>query len=202
MNNNTHIKKINTTSTNLVQDVNRVLREFNHNTDMKYVLICLTKTNNFNYTDAELEVLSEKYAHTVVSTGIQFLAGRLKPHTVIEYKEGVKLAIGSIMEQVVDVVFLTRDAVNKTGYFDVRYTDNCAFGDYALRAGKTEIYPDIADDKLPWLFDVASDGEQHHNSPVFDQQSSGWYQYKYRNFPQTLTVDTIASLKPSLKKLV
>ena len=202
MNNNTYIKKINTTSISLVQDINRSLRDFNHNTDSKYALLHFVKTNNFRLTNDELEVVSEKFVHTVSSTGIHFLTGCLKPFTVIEYKEGVKLTIGSINEQVIDTIFLTKDIINEVGYFDVRYTDNCAFGDYAIRAGKTKLYPNSVEGKLPWLFDTTSEDGHHYISPVFDQQSSGWYQYKYRNFPQTMSMDTITNLKPALKELV
>jgi len=201
MNNNIYIKKINTTSTDLTKDINRALRDFNHNTDMSYVLLHITKTSTFSYTDEELKDISERFVNTLASTGIHFFAGSLTPHTVIEYKETVKLSIGSIMEQVIDTLFFTRDIINEVGYFDVRYTDNCAFGDYAVRAGKTALYPEISDNKLPWLFDIAG-VEKHRNTPVFDRQSSGWYQYKYKNFPQNLSMDTVTNLKPSLKKLV
>jgi hypothetical protein len=198
------MKKYNNTDvyefTGDVAEKNSYMREFMQKSDKEYIMLYNTRTEASNHTDEDIELLIQDYAAACRVTGIHYLTGTISPVTVIDYGN-VRLRVGSITEQKINIEFITKDSIRRCGYFDIRFTDNCQCADYAQRLSVHMMYPELSSNFLPWLFDVESNKLNIKAAHVFNEQSTSWYQYKYQNNPLALKLDEVANLSPLLKKI-
>ena len=194
---NTYIYKY-VESADVTSKINAALRGFIQNTQAPYVLIYNTKTEVPLIDDAKLETLCKEYEAAYSKSKIHYFAGKLTPIKTFDYGS-FKLEYGNIAEQKIIVEFLTREAVLKCGYFDVRFVDNCRVGDYIFRLSEKTLYPMMDINKLPGVFDIQTDTYPYPAKHVFDNLSTGWYNYKYKAFPQTKQPQTVETVIESLK---
>lgn len=179
---------------------NRHLRDFMHNELESWCVLYNTKSEVPRFTEAELSEYVGSVIQVSARTGIHYFTGVLEPVTTIDYGDGVLVEVGTMSAQRVVIEFVSREAVNTVGYFDARMSDNCYAGDYAFRLSEKNLYPKQSTGYLPWLFDVKSNTRTTAKH-VYSEISSGWYNYKYNNFPQLIQQDTIDNLKQTLKNL-
>lgn len=177
---------------------NAFLRDFVHNTNFEYAVMYNSKTELPVLAEHEIEEFVEQCIETGKVTGIHYLTGNLAPVTSIDYG-AVKIDVGSINDQKVIIEFLTRRAISEVGYFDVRFTDNCCVGDYAYRASRSKLYPELDESKLPWLFSVSGRSSYGVAKHVYEELSAGWFQYKYQTVPHLKERDSFDNLKDILK---
>ena len=197
MTNNTHIitysgkdYKINT--------LNSELRNFIQTTNKKYVFLYNEKTELAPLTDSNLTELIAKYENLHEHTHIHYLVGKTQPQKTLDYGS-IKFVFGYINEQKFVYEFLTREAILKTGYFDVRFNDNCRVGDLVYRLSSKNLYPRQDVDKLPFVFDIENDSSEVYAKHVFNELSCGWFQYKYKNFPQIKEQESFDNIINSIK---
>jgi len=176
---------------------NNHLREFVHNSTSEYVLLYNSK---LSLSENELEKITQKYIEGVLGTGIHFFVGVISPITIIDYGK-LKLSVGSIVTQNININFFTRKALLANGYLDTRFTDNCQVTDYAHRLSVHKLYPQLSKETLPWVFDVDHGVLSQDTGHIFDNVSASWYQYKHQSHPLNLKLDEITNLTPALKSL-
>jgi len=181
--------------------INNILREFAHNETVDNALLYFTKTELPALTDVQLEGYIELCEKTFQRTKIPVLAGRLQAQQTLDCGDGVVLLAGSILEQKIITLFITRKAIQSVGYFDERLTDNCCYGDYAHRLSAAGMYPKLSVKHLPWLFDVATE-EKTVGKNIMEEVSCGWFNYKHGDFPQNKKYQEIDDLKIALKEYI
>ena len=181
--------------------VNKALRDFIHNNTENSVLIYFTKTELAELTEEQIQTYIELCKKTHQRTKLPMLVGRLRAQQTIDCGEGIILLAGSVLEQKIITLFLTREAIQSVGYFDERLTDNCCYGDYAHRLSDNNKYPKLSEKYLPWVFDVLTE-EKLTGKNVMDELSCGWFNYKYKDYPQNKKYQEIDELKGSLKEYI
>ena len=181
--------------------LNRVLRDFIHNSTEDSALLYFTKTELPVLTDEQIQGYVELCNKTYQKTKLPVLAGRLHAQQTIDCGDSVVLLAGSILEQKIITLFITRDVIQAIGYFDERMTDNCCYGDYAHRLSNASKYPKLNARHLPWLFDVATE-EKATGKNIMNEVSCGWFNYKHGDFPQNKRYQEIDELKISLKNFI
>jgi hypothetical protein len=181
--------------------INNTLRDFVHNNTEECALLYFTKTELQPLRDTQLQEYIELCEKTHQKTKLPILAGRLTPQQTIDCGGGVVLLAGSILEQKIITLFITRDAIQQVGYFDERMTDNCCYGDYVHRLSNNSLYPKLNTRYLPWIFDVATE-EKSVGKNVMEEISCGWFNYKYVDFPQNKKYQEIDELKTALKEFI
>lgn len=177
---------------------NSFLRSFMHETKYEYAVLYNNKTELRVLSEQEIEAYARSCIDILKVTGIQYLTGKLQPVTSIDYGT-VKIDVSTLNEQKIILEFISRKAITEIGYFDVRFTDNCSVGDYAYRLSKTSLYPDLNNDKTPWLFGTSVDGVTGVAKHIYDEISAGWFQYKYQTVPHIKAQDSFDNLKDILK---
>lgn len=180
---------------------NKILRDFIHNNTEDCALLYFTKTELPVLTDEQLQAYRDLCIKAYQRTGLPFLVGRLQAQQTIDCGDGVVLLAGSILEQKIITLFITREAIQAVGYFDERLTDNCCYGDYAHRLSSAKIYPNLSTKYLPWLFDIGTD-EKRTGKNIMEEVSCGWFNYKHGDFPQNKKYQEIEELKVSLKEYI
>lgn len=181
--------------------LNRVLRDFIHNSTEDSALLYFTKTELPVLTDEQIQGYVELCNKTYKKTKLPVLAGRLHAQQTIDCGDSVVLLAGSILEQKIITLFITRDVIQAIGYFDERMTDNCCYGDYVHRLSNASMYPRLNARHLPWLFDVATE-EKATGKNIMNEVSCGWFNYKHGDFPQNKRYQEIDELKISLKNFI
>jgi hypothetical protein len=179
--------------------LNSNLREFIQETDKPYILLHNNDTELPRLSEHELQALCENYEQLYTVTSIPYFAGKVVPQKTLDYGP-VKFSFGHITEQKITTEFITRDAILKNGYFDVRFNDNCRIGDYIYRLSNNELYPVQDIDKLPVVFDINQNANESYAKHVFEELSCGWFQYKHKNFPQLKEQESLENVITSIKK--
>jgi hypothetical protein len=178
--------------------LNDALRDFIQNTQASFVLLYNEKTELPTLRDDELTSTCQKYEEVYEHTGIHYFAGKIRPLKMMDYGP-VKVGYGSITEQKFILEFITRQAILECGYFDVRFTDSCRVGDYIYRLSERGLYPHQDNDKLPCVYDIEHNSSKDTAKHVFDELSSGWFNYKYKAFPQLKQTETLENVINSIK---
>jgi hypothetical protein len=193
---NTYIHTYTDTSkkTNII---NTALRKFIQDTQLPFILLYNNKTELPVCSEDELVTICKKYEQVYECTHIHYFAGKIQPIKTFDYGP-VKINYGSIVEQKFVFEFITRQAILETGYFDVRFTDSCRTGDYVFRLSQKKLYPYQDVDKLPCVYDIEHDASNVAKH-TFDELSSGWFNYKYKAFPQTKQLETLESVITNIK---
>ena len=181
--------------------VNEALRDFYHNEKDEGVFLYFTKTELPRLSGEELEKTYNDIQRCYRKLHLNMLVGRLAAKQTIDCGEGITLLTGSFVEQKIDTVFITREAVKQIGYFDERITDSCAYGDYAHRLSDASLYPKLTKKYLPWLFDI-SEKITTPSKCILNELSCGWFNYKHGDFPQNKNYETLDELKLSLKAYI
>jgi len=181
--------------------VNKILRDFIHNSSEDCALIYFTKTELPVLTEEQVQSYMELCVKAHQKIKLPFFAGRLQAQQTIDCGSGVALLAGSILEQKIITLFITREAIQTVGYFDERLTDNCCYGDYVHRLSSAKKYPNLSTKHLPWLFDVATE-EKKVSKNIMEELSCGWFNYKHGDFPQNKKYQEIEELKASLKEYI
>lgn len=181
--------------------LNKILRDFIHNNTEDCAFLYFTKTELPVFTDNQLHSYVELCERAYKKTNLPVLAGRLHAQQTIDCGESIVLLAGSILEQKIITLFITRDAIQAIGYFDERLTDNCCYGDYVHRLSSAGKYPKLNTRYLSWLFDVATE-EKATGKNIMNEISCGWFNYKHGDFPQNKRYQEIDELKISLKNFI
>jgi hypothetical protein len=196
----TVVTKIEETMTRVSTQVNRALREFFHNSKAEQIIVYFTKTELPTLQESDIQKLIDAYTDFYHKTHLPMFVNRLLSKQILDCGNNTLLSAGSFPEQKINLLFLQKNAIKAIGYFDERYTDSCAFGDYAHRLSTVNLYPKLTKKHLPWLFDI--NHSQQTTKSILDELSSGWYNYKYEQFPQNLTYENFEELKKSLKEYI
>lgn len=183
--------------------LNSTLRDFYQKSDKPYILLYNNKTELPELDTETLNQICAKYETAQELTHLHYLVGKVIPLKTFDYGS-IKINYGTFTEQKIVFEFLTRQAISKAGYFDVRFADNCRCADYVHRLSEIKLYPHQDINKQPSAFDIVHEDTSSTAKHVFDELSCGWYNYKHQNFlqlKQSEQLETVVENIKSYKKL-
>jgi len=197
MTNKTHIYEYSSREIK-TKNLNAVLRDFYQKSDKPYILLYNNKTELPKLDVEQLKQMCEKYENVHEHTHIHYLAGKVTPAKTLDYGP-VKVNYGTLTEEKIVFEFLTRQAIFKNGYFDVRFSDNCRCADYIHRLSHISLYPFQDVEKQPIVFDIVHENALDTAKHIFDELSCGWYNYKHKSFLQLKSTEKFETIIESMK---